>query len=773
MSAESGRAGERESRKRESGERESGRVGERESGRVESGRVESGSATTVSEPLLMDAAVGIRVDLEDGVALLTYDQPGSPVNTLNTRVGPVFERVFDLVEADPRIIALVLLSAKRDSWIAGADIDELARVTTAMQGEELSRGGQRVLNRLAALAKPAIAAMHGAVLGGGLETALACRHRIATDHPKTKFAFPEIQLGLIPGAGGTQRLPATVGLQAALAMILTGRNISPKKALAMRLVHELVHPAILREVALRRAGELGRGERPSIIRRESVRENATTVLLEENTIGRRFVFKGARDGVMKKTRGRYPAPLAAIEAIAKGYTEGFEAGLREEASRFGDLAVHPITKQLVYLFFATTALKKDTGLDDGAVATAAPVRKIGILGAGFMGAGIASVAVQAGTITRMKDASLERVAAGWRAVHDVVRDRYEKKQISRGAMDDAMSLLGGTTDYRGFSNTDLVIEAVFEDLTVKHTVLRETEVAAPHAIFASNTSTIPIGEIALASRRPDRVIGMHFFSPVHKMPLLEVIVTPETSDDTVATVVAYGRTIGKSVIVVRDGPGFYVNRILSPYINESGKLVDQGATIDAVDEAMVSFGFPVGPFTLLDEVGLDIAGKSGPIMAAAFGARMERATTLQRVMESGRLGRKAKRGFYRYDGAGKRAGVDETIYALSPTGSARRTFDQAETVRRPVFAMLNEAARCLEEGIIRSPRDGDVGAVFGIGFPPFLGGPFRHIDTIGVANLVTGLDALNAGFPGRFEPAGILRRMAHSGTAFHPDADPA
>ncbi|HYW31223.1 MAG TPA: fatty acid oxidation complex subunit alpha FadJ [Gemmatimonas sp.] len=716
-----------------------------------------------------DTATGITVDVADGIAIVMYDQPGSPVNTLNTRIAPVFDRIFDMVDGDSEITALVLLSAKRDSWIAGADIAELSQVATPMQGEDLSRGGQRLLNRLASLRKPTIAAMHGSVLGGGLETALACTHRIATEHPKTILAFPEVQLGLIPGAGGTQRLPHTVGLQAALDMILTGKNIRAKRALSMGLVHELVHPAVLREVALRRARELGRGERPALRDRPgTVREHATTTLLEDNSLGRRVVFRQARETVLKKTKGAYPAPLFAIDAIQKGYADGFEAGLLEEASRFGDLAVHPVTKQLVYLFFATTALKKDTGLDDGETATGRSVRKAGILGAGFMGAGIASVAVQAGTLVRLKDASLERVNTGWRAVRDVLRERLKKKQITRAAMDDMMSLVGGTTDYSGFSNTDLVIEAVFEDLAVKHAVLRETEAVAPNAIFASNTSTIPIADIARASAHPERVIGMHFFSPVHKMPLLEVIVTPETSAETTATVVQYGRLIGKTVIVVRDGPGFYVNRILSPYINESGKLLDQGAGIEAVDDAMTAFGFPVGPFTLLDEVGLDIAGKSGPIMEAAFGARMARATTLERVVASGRLGRKSRRGFYRYDTDGKRQGIDETIYSLTPVGSTRRSFERSEMQRRAVFAMLNEAVRCLEEGIIRSPRDGDIGAVFGIGFPPFLGGPFRHLDTLGLPAVVRQLDELNQEFPGRFEPAALLRRLSESGTSFHP-----
>jgi 3-hydroxyacyl-CoA dehydrogenase/enoyl-CoA hydratase/3-hydroxybutyryl-CoA epimerase len=299
------------------------------------------------------------------------------------------------------------------------------------------------------------------------------------------------------------------------------------------------------------------------------------------------------------------------------------------------------------------------------------------------------------------------------------------------------------------------------------------EGAAPRAIFSSNTSTIPIGDIAKASSHPERVIGMHFFSPVHKMPLLEVIVTPHTDATSTATAVAYGRAIGKTVIVVQDGPGFYVNRILAPYLNESGRLVDDGARIDAVDDALTRFGFPVGPLTLLDEVGIDIAAKSGPIMSAAFGARMAPSATLQRVIESGRTGRKARRGFYMYDDAGKRAGVDEMIYALAPTGAARRSFDPESMQRRAVLPLLNEAVRCLEDGIIRSPRDGDIGAVFGIGFPPFLGGPFRYLDTLGAAAVLRQLDELNAQFPGRFEAAPLLRSMATSGARFHSAGSPA
>ena len=715
--------------------------------------------------LMEDAATGISLSVRDGVATVRYDQPDSPVNTLNTRVGPVFEQIFARIEQDATIVGAMLISGKTDSWIAGADIDELRRVTTPAEGEALSRGGQLLLNRLAAMPKPFVAAIHGAALGGGLEIALACRYRIATEHPKTVLALPEVQLGLLPGAGGTQRLPRIVGLQAALDMILTAKNIRARKAWQMGLVHELVHPSILLDVAVKRVRALAGGE--AVTRRER-KHGASEALLEDNALGRTLVFRQARATVLQKTRGQYPAPLAAIEVIRAGYLHGEEAGLAEEARRFGELAVSDVCRELVSIFFATTSLKKDNGLPDGAMADPLRVRKIGVLGAGFMGAGIATVAVQAGTIVRLKDASLDRVAAGWRAVREVLRERVKRRQITRLGLDDTLSLIGGTIDYSGFANADLVIEAVFEDLAIKHAVLREVQAVAPRAIFASNTSTIPIGEIAMAAAHPDRVVGMHFFSPVHKMPLLEVIVTAETSAQTTATVVAYGRQIGKTVIVVRDGPGFYVNRILAPYINESGKLLDEGASIDAIDEALVTFGFPVGPLTLLDEVGLDIAGKSGPIMAAAFGERMRSSDTLQRVIESGRLGRKAKRGFYRYDEKGKREGVDQGVYALTPASGSRTAVAPDEIQRRTVLPMLNEAVRCLEDGIIRSARDGDIGAVFGIGFPPFRGGPFRFIDALGASTVVAQLDALNVRYPGRYEPAALLRDKAISGNRFHP-----
>jgi 3-hydroxyacyl-CoA dehydrogenase/enoyl-CoA hydratase/3-hydroxybutyryl-CoA epimerase len=720
-------------------------------------------ATTIDIPKAASGSA-LTVGIDSGIAVITFDLPGESVNTFTRAAREELAATFERLESDATVEAMVLVSGKPDVFIAGADVEEILSLRSAAEVEQLSREGQAMLQRIER-GKPVVAAIHGACLGGGLEAALACTYRIASDHPKTLLALPEVQLGLIPGAGGTQRLPRTIGLQAALDMILTGKNVRAKKAYQQGLVDELVHPAILRDLAVRRARELAAGTR----KRERRKRTAQALMLDDNPVGRAVVFRRAREEVTKKTHGHLPAPLAALEAVAAGYSGGPEKGYRDEARLFGEMAATDVSKQLIFLFFATTALKKDPGVTVEPPPAPATVEKVGILGAGFMGAGIASVAVQQGTLVRMKDADHQRVGKGLAAVREVIVDRVRKKQITKTQYDDMMSLVGGTIDYSGFGNVDLVIEAVFEDLGVKHQVLREVEQVAPEdVIFASNTSTIPIARIAEASRRPERVVGMHFFSPVHKMPLLEVITTARTDPRVTATVVAYGKKLGKTVIVVNDGPGFYANRILTPYVNEAGKLLDEGVAIEVIDRALVDFGFPVGPITLIDEVGIDVAAKSGNIVADAFGERMAPSQSLQRVISGGRLGRKGRNGFYKYDDAGKKGDVDQTVYDLLPTGPQRTVARPEEIQRRTVFAMLNEAARCLEDDIVRSPRDGDVGAVFGIGFPPFRGGPFRYMDSLGIANVIRTLEELNARYPARFEPAPILRRMANRDLRFYP-----
>ena len=705
----------------------------------------------------------LTMQVENGIAVLTFDTPGAPVNTFTAAAQSELREAYESIQRDPAIRATVIMSGKRDNFIAGADIEAFLDFRTADDAERSSRDGHASLASIAD-GKPVVCAINGGCLGGGTELALACHWRIATESPKTSISLPEVQLGLIPGAGGTQRLPALIGLQAALDMILTGKNVRAKKALQLGLVDEMVHPGILRRVAIQRATELADGTR----RREARKHGAGEMLLDENPIGRAIVFRKAKEGVLAKTKGLYPAPLAALDAVAAGYSSDGD-GYQTEARLFGALAMTPESQELVFLFFATTALKRDMGVDVNPLPKPLPINKLGILGAGFMGAGIASVASPAGTIVRMKDADTTRVAKGLAAVRDVMRDKLVKKQITRTQFDDLLLAVSGTTDYTGFGNADLVIEAVFEDLQVKHQVLREIESVVPsRAIVASNTSTIPIGRIASASVRPERVLGMHFFSPVHKMPLLELITHEGNDPQVVVSAVTYGRKLGKTVIVVRDGPGFFANRVLSPYVNAAGLLLDEGVAIESIDEALVKFGFPVGPITLVDEVGLDVATKAGAIVAEAFGARMAPNESLQRVIRAGRLGRKGKRGFYQYDDAGKKGGVDSSVYELLPTGQRRTTVPAARIVQRCVYAMINEAVLCLEDGILRSARDGDIGAVFGIGFPAFRGGPFRFIDREGADAVVATLDELEREFPGRYQAAPSLREMAELGMKFYP-----
>ncbi|MFL5532055.1 MAG: 3-hydroxyacyl-CoA dehydrogenase NAD-binding domain-containing protein, partial [Gemmatimonadales bacterium] len=586
--------------------------------------------------------------------------------------------------------------------------------------------------------------------------------RIATDHPKTQLGLPEVQLGLIPGAGGCQRLPRLIGVRAALDMILTGKSERAAKALRLGLVDELVPPSILRQVAVSAAERLTREGLP----KRTLKGGAAGLLLDRTGLGRRLVYRGARKQVLKRTGGHYPAPLAALEVVRVGLEQGVTAGLAEEHRAFGELAVGDVSRKLVQIFFATTALKKDDGVPPGS-ATPRQIRRLGIIGSGFMGSGIAGTAVLNVEVdTRLKDSDLTRVGKGLKAANRLLSDRLQKRRLTRPQYERLSALLSGSSDYSGFQRADLVIEAVFEDLEVKRKVLAEVEsVARPDAIFATNTSTIPIRRIAENARRPERVLGMHFFSPVERMPLLEVIPTEATSGDTLVTAVRFGRRMGKTVIVVADRPGFWVNRILSPYLNEAGHLLQDGVPIPVIDQAMIAFGFPVGPVALLDEVGLDVADKAGSVMYEAFGERMKPAGALSRMLGATRLGRKNGRGFYRYR-EGHKAGVDSSVYPLLGVRPGEAHSDLVQ--RRLVYAMLNEAAMACAENVVRSPRDADIGAIFGIGFPAFRGGPLRMIDDLGAGRVVETLYQLQEQFGERFRPAPALLELSRRSGRYYP-----
>jgi 3-hydroxyacyl-CoA dehydrogenase/enoyl-CoA hydratase/3-hydroxybutyryl-CoA epimerase len=701
--------------------------------------------------------------VEDSVAVVTFDLPGEPVNKLSNAVKVEFEALLIRLRDDEDVKAVVLISGKPDTFIAGADIEEFTALTTQVEAERLSFEGQEMVSRVETLAKPVVAAIHGACLGGGLELALACHYRIATDHPKTQLGLPEVQLGLIPGAGGCQRLPRLIGASAALDMILAGKSERSAKALRLGLVDEVVAPSILRSVATEAARRLVRDGLP----RRRGPHGVRAFFFDHTPAGRRLVYRAARSAVLKRTGGHYPAPLAALEAVRVGLEHGVAAGLAEEHHAFGRLAVSDVSRKLVQIFFATAALKKDDGVPPGA-AVPRQIRRLGIIGAGFMGAGIAGTAViNVEVDTRLKDADLAKVGKGLKAAGSILADRLKRRRITRPQHERLAGLLSGGVDYAGFSRADLVIEAVFEELELKRRVLAEVEAAArPDTIFASNTSTIPIRDIAAEAKRPDRVLGMHFFSPVEKMPLLEVIPTDATGPEAIVTAVRFGRRMGKTVIVVGDKPGFWVNRILSPYLNEAGLLLQEGVPIDVIDRIMTAWGLPVGPVTLLDEVGLDVAQKAGKVMHEAFGARMQPAETLAKMLAADRLGRKNGRGFYRYRD-GHKAGVDQAVYEL--LGARPGESVDADLVeRRLVYAMLNEAAAAWSEQVVRSPRDGDIGAVYGIGFPAFRGGPLRMIDDLGAARVVETLHDLQDAFGQRFRPAPALAEMARQGGRYYP-----
>jgi len=701
--------------------------------------------------------------IENGIAVLTFDLHGEPVNKLNAAVKAELEAVLARLAGDASVRAVVLISGKPDTFIAGADIEEFTAITTQTEAERLSFEGQETVSRLETFQKPIVAAINGACLGGGLEVALACHYRIATDHPKTVLGLPEVQLGLIPGAGGCQRLPRLIGARAALDMILSGKTERAAKALRLGLVDEVVPPSILRQVALAAADRLARQGMP---KREQ-KAGLPGLILDRTAAGRQLVYRTARKQLRQKTGGHYPAPVAALEAVQVGLEQGITAGLAEEHRAFGELAVGDVSRKLVQIFFATTALKKDDGVRSG---TAAPrqIRRLGVIGSGFMGAGIAATAVLNVEVdTRLKDSDLTRVGKGLKSATSLLKDRLDRRRLTRSQYDRLSALLSGSLDYSGFSRADLVIEAVFEELDVKRQVLAEVEAEIrPEAIFATNTSTIPIHQIAARARHPERVLGMHFFSPVERMPLLEVIPTEASSRDTIVTAVRFGRRMGKTVIVVADRPGFWVNRILSPYLNEAGHLLQEGVRIEVIDRTMTDFGFPVGPVALLDEVGLDVAQKAGGVMHEAFGDRMKPAASLSRMLGATRLGRKNGRGFYHYK-AGHKAGVDRSVYTLlgvRPTDN----IDEDLVERRLLYSMLNEAALACADHVVRSARDGDIGAIFGIGFPAFRGGPLRMIDDLGPGRVVETLYQLQEQLGERFRPAASLLEMARSGGRYYP-----
>ena len=700
---------------------------------------------------------------KQGVAILWMDDSKDSVNTLKQELMNEFEAVLDEVEKNSKITTLVFASAKEDSFVAGADITMLQKVDTAEQAAAMSRQLQEMTNRISKLKANTVAAIHGACLGGGLELAMAFDKRVATMHKKTKLGLPEVQLGLLPGGGGTQRLPRLVSLPMALDMMLTGKQLHAKRALRAGLVDDVVAPDILIDVAIKIASN-----------KVSKRKTSLAEKFMSSPLGRPIVFNQARKQTLSKTRGHYPAPEKILDIVEHGLSEGMAEGLEAEAKGFGELVISPQAEQLIQLFFATTELKKDIGVDKKIEIR--PTNKIAVLGAGLMGSGISYVSMQKASVSvRLKDLDAQGLSKGVAYIGRLLDKQIKRRRITPLQRNQINSRLTTTTDYRGFKSADIVIEAVFEDLKIKQQMVEDVEKLKQdrEIIFATNTSAIPINQIASKAAHPERIIGMHYFSPVEKMPLLEIITSEKTADWVTASCVEFGKQQGKTVIVVNDGPGFYTTRILVPYIMEGIHMIVEGVSIEDIDGALVNFGFPVGPIVLLDEVGIDVGDHIVDTLHKSFGERAEPIPAMSRVIVDERKGRKNKRGFYDYSGgsnskSSKVKKVDKSIYQVmdvkNPCSKSMNANDIAE---RCVLMMLNEAAYCYGEKILRSARDGDIGAIFGLGFPPFLGGPFRYADSLGIPKVIEKLEALKETHGKRFTPAPALVELARQGNGFY------
>jgi 3-hydroxyacyl-CoA dehydrogenase/enoyl-CoA hydratase/3-hydroxybutyryl-CoA epimerase/3-hydroxyacyl-CoA dehydrogenase/enoyl-CoA hydratase/3-hydroxybutyryl-CoA epimerase/enoyl-CoA isomerase len=702
----------------------------------------------------------LQLDFPDNLALLTFDLPGSRANTLGQPVQTEFEQVLKQLRERPNLQGLILQSGKPGMFIAGADLKELgAAPAGSEQVRALIQRGLNVIAGFESLPFPTVALIDGSCMGGGLEVALGFDYRLTGSHPKCEIGFPEVKVGLFPGWGGTQRLPRVIGPALAAELICGGEPVSAKRAREIGLVWDAVPSERLMDEGKRL---LTWARETGAWKDERKKKQQPVGLTEEQAS---FLFAVARGQVMMKTKGQLPAPLAALTAMEKGCNLPLPEGLKVETDQMVPLVGSPISKSLIAVFFLQQKLAKDPGVADPNVKPR-EVQKVGVLGAGIMGAGIAGANIRRGVPALLLDSVPAALEKGVANIMKVMQTRIEIGRMTPEEVFAARARLATTLDLKQMADCDVVIEAVVENEEAKTKTYGELKgVLRDDVILASNTSTISITRMAKAWKKPENFAGMHFFNPVDRMQLVEVIRGEKTSDVTIATLVALARKTGKTPIVVRDCPGFLVNRILFPYINESLALLEEGADPRAIDKAAVVFGMPMGPITLNDLVGLDTSLYAGKVVNTAFADRAATTRILDALVKAGRLGHKSGAGFYSYARGAK--GADDPAFAaiLEKCRTGRRTFGPEEITERLFLPMVVEASRCLTEGIVRDPGDVDMGLILGIGFPPFRGGILRWADTLGLPRV---LEMLRKYEPlgKRFEPTEQMKQLAAQGKGF-------
>ncbi|KHL68574.1 fatty acid oxidation complex subunit alpha FadB [Pseudomonas flexibilis] len=701
--------------------------------------------------------------LEGGIVELNFDLKGESVNKFNRLTLNELRQAVDSIKADASVKGVIVTSGK-DVFIVGADITEFVDNFKLPEAELVAGNleANKIFNDFEDLAVPTVVAINGIALGGGLEMCLAADYRVMAE--SAKIGLPEVKLGIYPGFGGTVRLPRLIGTDNAIEWIAGGAENKADAALKVRAVDAVVADDKLRDAALDLVKRAIAGELDYKAKRQPKLEK-----LKLNAIEQMMSFETAKGFVAGKAGPNYPAPVEAIKTIQKAANMGRDKALEVEAAGFAKLAKTSVAESLIGLFLNDQELKKKAkGYDK----QARDVQLAAVLGAGIMGGGIAYQSAVKGTPILMKDIREEGIQMGLNEASKLLGNRVEKGRLTAAKMAEALNAIRPTMSYGDFKNVDIVVEAVVENPKVKQIVLAEVEDQVKEdAVLASNTSTISINLLAKALKRPENFVGMHFFNPVHMMPLVEVIRGEKSSETAIATTVAYAKKMGKNPIVVNDCPGFLVNRVLFPYFGGFAKLVSAGVDFVRIDKIMEKFGWPMGPAYLMDVVGIDTAHHARDVMAEGFPDRMkeERKTAVDALYEANRLGQKNGKGFYAYetDKRGKpKKVVDASVQeVLAPIVYEQREVTDEDIINFMMIPLCLETVRCLEDGIVETAAEADMGLIYGIGFPPFRGGALRYIDSIGVAEFVALADKY-ADLGALYTPTAKLREMAAKGQKF-------